>query len=230
MQYWFTSDEHYNHSEMLQYREGIDSVEKMNQSIIDNHNRVVKDSDTTIHGGDFTLVKDPAFAMEIIRQLNGQHIFIKGSHDYWIDRDPNVQADYMWEKTFKYPDKKRYFISIGHYPMRSWRSSHYPCSWQLFGHHHGQLRPYGLQYDISADTNSLFPYSMDDIIKIMEPREALYNLALPVFGDSYKRTWDWLTEPAKALGDEIPINFLETPNGLTEIKNILGRIEHGVYS
>lgn len=229
--YFFTADEHYGHKAMLQYRP-FETVSEMTHKLIDNHNSVVKKGDITVHIGDFTLAKNPEYALSIIERLNGTHVFLKGSHDYWLDPGPRkldwLPADYLWEKTLKYPDKKRYFITCCHYPMRSWPRSHYPGSWQLFGHHHGKLPPYGLQMDVGVDTNNhLCPYSFDDIIKILEPREELYNLALQVFGE-YKSTWDWLCSPAKGLGGAIPIEYVRTD--LQEVKNLLGRIEYGIFT
>lgn len=46
------------------------------QAMIDRDNEVVGETDTTVHGGDFPLVKDPEYARSIIEQLNGKHVFV----------------------------------------------------------------------------------------------------------------------------------------------------------
>jgi putative toxin-antitoxin system antitoxin component (TIGR02293 family) len=40
----------------------------------------------------------------------------------------------------------------------------------------------------------------------------------------------WLKTPARALGFESPLHFAETEAGAREVENLLGRIEHGVFS
>lgn len=39
----------------------------------------------------------------------------------------------------------------------------------------------------------------------------------------------WLKTPKKALGGEIPLNLADTEVGADEVKDLLGRIEHGVF-
>jgi putative toxin-antitoxin system antitoxin component (TIGR02293 family) len=40
----------------------------------------------------------------------------------------------------------------------------------------------------------------------------------------------WIRKPNRALGGGVPIELLDTDLGLDAVLNILGRIEHGVYS
>lgn len=40
----------------------------------------------------------------------------------------------------------------------------------------------------------------------------------------------WLTEPARALGGEPPLNFADTEPGAREVERLLTRLDHGVYS
>jgi putative toxin-antitoxin system antitoxin component (TIGR02293 family) len=41
---------------------------------------------------------------------------------------------------------------------------------------------------------------------------------------------EWLHSPARALGYVSPLEFAETEAGARETENLLGRIEHGVFS
>ncbi len=40
----------------------------------------------------------------------------------------------------------------------------------------------------------------------------------------------WLKTPKKALGGEIPLEYANTEIGAREVEDLLGRIEHGVFS
>lgn len=66
--------------------------------------------------------------------------------------------------------------------MLVWPRSHYN-SWQLFGHSHGGLSHtnsdnliHGKQMDVGVDTNNFYPYSFEQIQKIMEKRPDNFNL------------------------------------------------------
>jgi putative toxin-antitoxin system antitoxin component (TIGR02293 family) len=40
----------------------------------------------------------------------------------------------------------------------------------------------------------------------------------------------WLMEPARALGGATPFDYLATEVGANEVRRLIGRLEHGVYS
>ena len=132
---------------------------KMDAEIIRRHNEMVGPKDVVIHAGDFTLSKKP-FAENYIRQLNGTHIFLKGSHDYWLKKSATV----IWEKEIE-----GFYVVACHFAMRVWPRSHYN-SWQLYGHSHGKLPPIGKQWDIGVDNNDFYPVSFNKVHEIMQNR------------------------------------------------------------
>lgn len=150
--YYFTADEHFGHENILGYCDRpFENADEMDNAIIERFNFVVKPTDTTIHAGDFTL-KGKETAENYIRRLNGKHIFLKGSHEYWNRELPSIL-----ERHFN-----KIFIVVCHYAMRRWARS-YHGSIQLYGHSHGKLRPEKNQMDIGVDTNNFYPYSLEDI-------------------------------------------------------------------
>ncbi len=48
--------------------------------------------------------------------------------------------------------------------------------------------------------------------------------------ESVERARQWLTAPQFGLGGAVPIEYAETEVGAREVEDLLGRIEHGVYS
>lgn len=75
------SDTHFNHKNIIQYENRpFADVEEMNKTMIARWNSVVKPEDTVIHLGDVGLGSE-ASLKEIIPQLNGTKILIKGNHD-----------------------------------------------------------------------------------------------------------------------------------------------------
>lgn len=57
----------------------------------------------------------------------------------------------------------------------------------------------------------------------------LYARAVEVLGGAASAR-EWLCAPARALGYVSPLEFSETEAGAREAENLLGRIEHGVFS
>ncbi|MCK5542441.1 MAG: DUF2384 domain-containing protein [Desulfobacterales bacterium] len=57
----------------------------------------------------------------------------------------------------------------------------------------------------------------------------IFNMALRVFEDS-NLTKQWFKKPLVHLQGQAPIDFLDTEIGAREVENLLGRIEHGVFS
>jgi len=164
--WFFTADEHYYHANIIKYcNRPFTSVEEMNEILIQNHNEVVKNGDIVVHAGDFSFANKNK-TEEIIKQLNGIHIFLKGDHDKWLP----PHATQIWQKKID-----NCYIVVSHYALRVWPRSHYG-SYHLFAHSHGTLKPIGKSWDIGVDNNNFYPLSLDQIIEIMKSRPDNPNL------------------------------------------------------
>ena len=130
----------------------------MNEALIHNFNGVVGKTDITIHCGDFCWEKKEADAMKIVRRLNGNHVFLRGSHDRWLPKS----AKFMWREHIE-----KQFIVACHYAMRTWERAHYGA-WQVYGHSHGTLQPIGKQWDVGVDNNNFYPVSFGKLSLIMD--------------------------------------------------------------
>ena len=86
---WFTSDTHFSHENIIVYaKRPFHNFIHMNEKLIRNWNERVKPTDTVYFLGDFNFKSgtgrgegEPIKANQIIKQLNGNIIFIKGNHD-----------------------------------------------------------------------------------------------------------------------------------------------------
>ena len=100
---WLTSDEHYNHANIITrfvFRK-FRNVEEMNAELIKRHNSRVKEGDLVFHLGDFKLTNNGLNKFEIVRQLNGHHVFIAGNHDK--KNGCNTPVKYIVMELFKEP-------------------------------------------------------------------------------------------------------------------------------
>jgi calcineurin-like phosphoesterase family protein len=96
MRYWFTADEHYGLTSIIKNcNRPFKDVREMNEVLVQNHNDVVKDA--VVHAGDFAWANNRDDARKYFRRLSGTHIFLKGSHDYWLKPRTSYQ---IWEQDF----------------------------------------------------------------------------------------------------------------------------------
>lgn len=78
---WFISDTHFGHKNILEYEKEarpFETIEEMNENIIDRWNKVVKEKDIVFHLGDFAFGKHN---IDIGKRLNGHKKLIMGNHD-----------------------------------------------------------------------------------------------------------------------------------------------------
>lgn len=189
MTIWFTSDTHFWHRNIQQYcnRPG-ESVEGMNELLIQRWNERVKPNEEVYHLGDFFFC-GVTKAEEILKRLNGIKFWIKGNHDYKQTKlaEPYFQwvRDYyrlMVHDVHQAEDDETSFqqyhqpIILSHYPILSWDGMAHG-SWHLHGHCHGSIdntwNKTGMRKDVGVDTNNLYPYSYEEIKNIMAIRSVV---------------------------------------------------------
>ena len=178
---FFTSDLHFGHKNILKYcnRPG-NSVEEMDEGLIQNWNNTVGKDDIIFNLGDFAFASNQRWR-ELISRLNGKHYLILGNHD-----EVRYPGDFILE-LFEgvYPELTlnidgRY-VYLHHYPYLcyggAWRNPD-NAVYQLFGHVHSgsnssgkdsdrliHLFPY--QYDVGVDNNDYKPVSWNQVKEII---------------------------------------------------------------
>jgi len=154
--YWFTSDQHFSHSNILKYcNRPFETVDEMDKTIISNFNSKVKPNDIVYHLGDFSF-KDPR---PYLNQLNGKHHLIVGNHDNRssLTYFKSVETSKLLKLEFGI------LIYLSHYGHRVWPSSHHG-SIHLYGHSHGKLPSFGRSFDVGVDCNNFQPVSIEEVI------------------------------------------------------------------
>ena len=171
---FFTSDTHFCHQPSFLWEpRGFNSVEEMNEAIVERWNSVVKPEDEVYHLGDFAL-NDIDAAISYINRLNGTIRWIKGNHDTEkktdriIDDCPNVWL-YGWAYCFKY--NKKYSIYMSHYPTLTANFDDKKFSQHviaLHGHTHqlnNWLEPLNpFMYHVGLDSHNCTPVHIDECI------------------------------------------------------------------
>jgi putative toxin-antitoxin system antitoxin component (TIGR02293 family) len=72
----------------------------------------------------------------------------------------------------------------------------------------------------------LAPEESERLLRI----STVFEKAVGLFDGDVASAVQWLTTPKKALGGETPLRYARTEPGAREVENLIGRVEHGVFS
>lgn len=129
---FFTSDLHFGHKNIIRFdNRPFTSVEEMDRSIIDNWNERVKNDDLVYILGDISWYSGKK-TCEILSNLKGRKILIKGNHDRVNDEIKRCFEEITDYKEIKLADKH---IVLCHYPIVFFNKHHYG-SYMFYGHVH----------------------------------------------------------------------------------------------
>ena len=170
---FFTADEHYGHSNIIKFcKRPFSGTDEMRETLIANHNKVVKPRDSVYHLGDiFWRTLTPEQAVDIRSRLNGDHYFVWGNHDQLMEQSYRLRSlflgcrDVVNLKIGNYPN-----IFLSHYAHRVWNGSH-RGAYHLFGHTHGVLPDDGsLSFDVGVDAQNFTPVSLEEVHAKMQDK------------------------------------------------------------
>jgi calcineurin-like phosphoesterase family protein len=195
---WVTSDTHYMHSNLVrgvtnwrnedgevplnQVRD-FDTVEEMNDLMVNNINANIDANDWLIHLGDWSFGGYDR-VKQFRDQINCKNIvLIYGNHDHHIQRDKaNGPLKKLFAHTTGYDelritnsqDEKNTLI-LCHYPIISWNGMHHG-SYMLHGHQHlkgDRIFGNGRRMDVGlcgTEQNGFRPYHIDEIMTLLKDR------------------------------------------------------------
>ncbi len=164
---YFTSDLHLGHRNVIRLQNRpFESLEEMNEILIQKYNSVVHKNDTVYILGDLTFRTPIETANELISRLKGKKILIRGNHDRH-DYDASLFEEVSDFKMFKY---EHVTYSLIHYPMMEWKHSRHNRGINLHGHIHSDgtynennIANGILRYDVGVEAHDYLPVSLDVI-------------------------------------------------------------------
>lgn len=157
MKTFFTSDQHFGHSKIIEYcNRPYKSVHEMNNCLVANHNKVVGKEDTVYHLGDFAFRDHKNF----LSQLNGKHYLIKGNHEGKDWRD----AGFIWVKDVAMVRVGDQDIFLSHYAHRTWNRAHHGV-FHAYGHDHGNCPDHGRSCDVGVDAWGYMPVQFEQLVE-----------------------------------------------------------------
>jgi calcineurin-like phosphoesterase family protein len=171
---YFTADLHLGHKNLLRHRPQFQTVEEMDEALIENWNDRVTDDDTVYLCGDFSF-RSHRSPESYLAQLAGKKILIRGNHDLsWLKKtDPAVLEQYFEGiYDFHMARKNGVLLRFSHYPMISWENSRHG-SLLICGHIHNQTS--GIEYELfrqipfawnaGVDINDFRPVTLPELIE-----------------------------------------------------------------
>lgn len=172
---FFTSDTHWGHKRIIELcKRPFKDVEEMNNSLIENWNKVVPKDGIIFHLGDFAFGGSELWN-KVLDQLNGKIYLILGNHDRG-----NLRENYIKKFELVIPQMQIEIegrsVYLNHYPFLCYGGSYRDENsvWQLFGHVHSGPNCTGLdcdrlnilfpyQYDVGVDNNNYIPISWQQV-------------------------------------------------------------------
>lgn len=178
---FLTSDLHINHANILKYEpesRPFETIEEMNEAIINNWNSVVSEEDTVYILGDFFMGKWTEIE-KILPRFKGKIILIRGNHDD-KRRVEIYKAHGIEVKDIDYISYKGRFFILCHFPMTNEEFIRMIVQDNsevvfLYGHIHSNA-PKGYvdgTYHVGVDTNNLTPISLNQIWSECRPSEIM---------------------------------------------------------
>lgn len=185
---WITSDTHYGHKNIVRgvtnWRTQDDQVpidstrdfqtiEQMNQRLVDGINSYVGQDDTLIMLGDVSFGGFDNIGIFLDRLVCHNIHLILGNHDTHIENNRNnIQDRFLSVQHYLEVNIEGQDFVLCHYPLQSWHCLNKGVI-HLHGHVHlPENRKFGSgkKLDVGVDGNGMDPYSISDIIKIMNKR------------------------------------------------------------
>ena len=182
---FITSDTHYGHKNIcrgvtnwrtqdgevpVQSTRDFQTIEQMNQRLVDGINSVVGQDDTLIMLGDVSFGGFDNIGIFLERLVCHNIHLILGNHDTHIDRDRDfVQKRFLSVQHYLEVNIECKDFVLCHYPLQSWHGMNKGVI-HLHGHVHlPENRKFGngKRMDVGVDGNGMDPYNIDDIIRIM---------------------------------------------------------------
>jgi len=191
---WITSDTHFGHKNIVRgvtnwrTQDGeipVDStrdfntIEEMNQRLVDGINNSVGQDDTLIMLGDVSFGGFDNIGLFLDRLICKNIHLILGNHDTHIENNRGgIQDKFLSVQHYLEVNIEGKNFVLCHYPLQSWHGLNKGVI-HLHGHSHlGVNKKFGKgkKMDVGVDGNGMDPYCIYEIIKIMDKREIFSDM------------------------------------------------------
>ncbi len=157
------ADMHFGHENIIKYENRpFLNADAMDKQIVKNWNRVVSKKDTVIVAGDVSFYGKEK-TEELIKQLNGRKILVKGNHD---QRNNHWWVDVGFDEVSNYPIIYKEWFIIQHEPP-TYLNDAMPYFF-IYGHVHGSEMYRTITKQSACVSVERWDYTPVELDKIME--------------------------------------------------------------
>jgi calcineurin-like phosphoesterase family protein len=186
---WITSDPHYNHKNICRSvtnwrtQDGdvptyntrdFQSIDQMNDALVNNINFKVGQNDTLIILGDIAFGGFESIGKFLDRLVCKNIHLVLGNHDHHIRNNrENIQEFFISVSDYLQVRINDQDFVLSHYPFASWNGLNKGVI-HLHGHVHLSNQNKwgnGKRLDVGVDGNGYFPYKITEIVHMMDRRE-----------------------------------------------------------
>ena len=170
--FWLTSDLHFWHKNICKYcNRPFETVEQMNEEIINRYNSVISEDDTVFILGDLGFCGIEKLRV-VISQLKGHIIVIQGNHDpdktiktlleEGLIEECHKLLHVIVEGDKECPDQE---LTLCHFPMIDWYNKE-KGAWMIHGHQHQLPETPSCSvkhWDVGLDKNNMQPINFEQL-------------------------------------------------------------------
>lgn len=134
---FYIADTHFGHCNILWLsNRPFNTIEQMNNKIIDNWNKKVTDNDDVYILGDFSYKGNNP--IDILKKLKGKKHLIVGNHDSKLLKNIDFRNQFVEITNMKTVNDNGIHIVCCHYPMVEW-DGYYRGTLHFYGHIHNNI-------------------------------------------------------------------------------------------
>ena len=186
---WVTSDIHYSHKNIcrgvtnwrtqdgqipINSTRDFQSIDQMNDALVNNINFKVGQNDTLIILGDIAFGGFESIGKFLDRLVCKNIHLVLGNHDHHIRNNrENIQELFISVSDYLQVRINNQDFVLSHYPFASWNGLNKGVI-HLHGHVHLSNQNKwgnGKRLDVGVDGNGYFPYKITEIVHMMDRRE-----------------------------------------------------------
>lgn len=168
---WVTSDNHFGHKNILSYENRVEklkvsTVEEHDKELVRRWNSIVGKDDLIIVLGDFSF-KGAKETNELLKQLNGDKVLVRGNHDIFLDDKKFDKSLFKAVYDYKEIKYKGQEIALMHYPIQDFKHQNMEenPAVLLFGHIHTfRVEIPKHSFNVGVDVNNYYPVDIVEAI------------------------------------------------------------------
>lgn len=143
---YYIADCHFFHEALNEKmdKRGFESVQAMNEYMIEKWNQKVRHNDEVVILGDFSW-GNAEETNDLLDRLHGKLYMIRGNHDYFLQKSDFRAERFVWIKSYAEMQDNQRKVILCHYPVMCYNGQYRldrkgnPRTYMLYGHVHDTM-------------------------------------------------------------------------------------------